>query len=369
MTDTHEDEGMSLDAYRTQIVTQQAVYWVCRLNVPHVSRDDRRKFVRWLKRSPENIAAILWMVGFDGNFKRRKLLDCVVGLKASNVIEFDFGARRDDYQPSESVSNEVPRKNKVSEHAAWKSKLGSRWSMVAAVAVLTVALLFAFFGLNATPEGVVETRAAQLQTMTLDDGSTVHLDARTRIKVEFTAELRIVHLYHGSAVFDVMKDSRRPFIVSTDDVDVTAVGTRFGVAIDNGVTTTVEEGVVKVKPRDGGEESSVLLHRGQQLHVRAARAMMLSVADIAQVDAGRELSWVTGRLEMRNTTLGEIARQFNRRQALRAEIKDAELANRPVGLAMMQIENVDDFIEVMESRGVTVIREGSTLILRAEKTK
>ncbi|HEY0942060.1 MAG TPA: FecR domain-containing protein [Steroidobacter sp.] len=360
---------MSLDSHRAEIVAEQAMYWVCRSDESRMTLNERTRFFHWLKRSPENISAILWIVRLDGRLKQRKLRDCADVLETSNVIEADFGAGsgRHDYQPREHVSAEVPRKNEVGEKPSWKN--GWMWGMAAALTALTLAVLFAFFGLNRTPDGVVETRAAQWQKMTLDDGSIAYLDARTRIKVEFTAERRIVRLYHGAAVFEVMKDSRRPFVVSTDDVDITAVGTRFGVVIDNGVTTTVSEGMVEVAPRDGPAGSSVRLHKGQQLHVRPARASILSVADIAEVDATRELSWVTGRLEMRDTTVREIVRQFNRRHKVQAEIEDAELADQKIDLALMQVDSVKDFIEVMESRGVTVIIEGSRLILRTTPAK
>lgn len=276
---------------------------------------------------------------------------------------------RHDYQPSESVSDEVPRAKKVAGKASWKSKLFTAWRAAAAVGGLALAGTFGYLQFSGTPEHVVETRAAQWQRMALQDGSTIHLDARTRIEVEFSAARRIIHLIHGSAVFDVVKDHHRPFVVKAGHVEVTAVGTRFGVDRDDGVRTTVEDGIVEVRARDGRDDQSVLLHKGQQLYVAPESRSMLSVAAIAEVDAKRELSWVTGRLEMADTTLGEIVRQFNRRQRIQAEIRDAELADRPVDLALMQVDNVEDFVEVMESRGVTVIRDGSTLILRASGTR
>ncbi len=168
-------------------------------------------------------------------------------------------------------------------------------------------------------------------------------------------------------MFEVAKDSRRPFTVSTDPIEVTAVGTRFGVAIENGVTATVEEGVVEVTTRGGSAGSAVRLRQGQELHVRPAGALRLSEGDIVPVDAKRKLLWVTGRVELNDTTIGEIVRQFNRRQEIQAEIEDPILAHRPVDLALMQVDKVDSFVEVMESRGVAVTRNGSTLTLRVAR--
>ncbi len=59
--------------------------------------------------------------------------------------------------------------------------------------------------------GVGETRIASLP-----DGSTVQLDAMTTIRVRQDLLSRRVELAAGQAVFEVAKDRRRPFSVSTD---------------------------------------------------------------------------------------------------------------------------------------------------------
>lgn len=322
-----------------------------------MSRADRELFTAWLRQSPENVAEILRVARMDKALLRQKLRDRVGELQESNIIEGDFGGGpgQYDYHPSDAVSDKVARKRKAR----------SLWGM-AATAVLAVGMmLVGFVVLEKNREGVVETVAAEWQHVMLEDGSTVYLDARTRLKVEFTPARRVVHLYHGWAVFAVAKDKQRPFTVSTDSIDVTAVGTRFGVEVGTGVTTTVEEGIVEVTTRGKQDGSSVRLLEGQELQVQPAGTLKLSQGDIAPVDAKRKLLWVTGRVELRNTTIEEIVRQFNRRHEIQAEIEDATLATRPVDLALMQVDNVDSFIEVMESRGVAVIRDGSTLTLRA----
>lgn len=345
---------------RARMVSQEAAYWYLRcFDEQAMSRSDRKKFVAWLRLSPENVAEFLRVADVDGELARRRLREFIGDWETSNVIEGDFGggAAQYDYQPSDTVSDEVLR----------QKKSRSIRGMAAALAVCTVTLLVGFVVFHENADGVVQTLAAEWKHVTLDDGSTVYLDARTRLKVDFTPERRLVHLYHGWAVFEVVKDSRRPFTVSTDPINVTAVGTRFGVAIDNGVTTTVQEGTVEVNAREGRDGASVLVHKGQELHVQPAGTLALSEAGLVEVDARRKLLWVTGRLQLTDTTIGEIVRQFNRRQEIQADIEDPELANRPIDLALMQVDNVDDFIEVMESRGVTVSKDGSTLTLRATR--
>jgi len=324
-------------------------------------RADRRLFLAWLKRSPENIAEILRIAEMDGRFAGKWLRDRVGELEGSNVVDIGLAERiHRDYQPSKSVSDKVPGRG-------WPM-----WGKAVAALVLVTVLLFGFAVIHRVPEGTVQTAASRGHEMKLDDGSVVHLDAKTRLRVEFTAQRRIIHLERGWVVFDVAKDPNRPFTVRTGTVDVTAVGTRFGVDVDLGVTTTVEEGTVKVTPRGNDDGPAVFLHPGQELFVRNGGLLsfskpVLSEGDIVEVNAGRKLMWVTGRVELIDTSIGEIVRQFNRRHEIQAKIDDPAIADLRVDLAIMQVGSVSDFIEVMESRGVSVTRSGSTLVLRARE--
>jgi transmembrane sensor len=353
---------MSPASDRTRIVSEEAAYWYIRcIDERRMSRADRRLFLAWLKRSPENIAEILRIAEMDGRFAGKWLRDRVGELEGSNVIDIGLAERfHRDYQPSKSVSDKVPGRG-------WPM-----WGKAVAAMVLATVLAFSVVLVNRVPEGVVQTAASQWQSMKLDDGSVAYLDARTRLRVEFTEQRRTIHLDRGWVVFDVAKDRNRPFTVRTGTVDVTAVGTRFGVDVDQGVTTTVEEGTVKVTPRGNDDGPAVFLHPGQELFVRHGGLLtfskpVISEGDIVEVDAERKLMWASGRVQLIDTSIGEIVRQFNRRHEIQAKIDDPAIADLSVDLAIMHVDSVSDFIEVMESRGVSVTRSGSTLVLRVRQ--
>jgi transmembrane sensor len=83
--------------------------------------------------------------------------------------------------------------------------------------------------------------------LTLADGSTVDLNARSSIRVEFSNSERRIELLDGQALFQVAKDKERPFIVRSGDATVRAVGTQFDVyRKSSGTTITVLEGRVAV---------------------------------------------------------------------------------------------------------------------------
>jgi transmembrane sensor len=335
------------------------------MDEPDMHHNDKKLLLAWLRRSPENVTEILRVADVDGCFARQRLQEVVDALEDSNVYDISgrSQASQYDYNPSESVPD------------ALKTKLHPAVAFAAMLVVLAVALGFGFTFLKDPTNRTVTTSASEWQHMTLDDGSTVHVDARTHLKVELTAQRRIVHLYEGQAVFEVAKDPRRPFTVSTHIVDVTAVGTRFGVAINPGVTTTVSEGVVKVTPHGKlDDERAVKLHAGQELRVFNSNAgreerlfgggggfVDLTEVEVVKVDAERKLDWANGWLTFQGgETLGDIIAQFNRRNSLQIRIDDDSIADKRLkaGYYRFRVDSPESFVKVLESQeGIAVIRD------------
>lgn len=341
-----------------RIVSQEAAYWLIRWtdDAGTMPREDRLEFARWIKQSPENVREFLRALQLDSRFSRQKLLDQHTKVD-STVVHADFGNGifRHDYQPCASVSDRVPRKRKPATMWTWFAR--------AAMVVMAVALVFAFAG--RTPEGTVETAASHLQQMNIGDGSSIQMDARTRLKVDLKPDQRIVHLYSGQAVFEVVSNRTRPFTVRTDLADVTAVGTKFGVRVEEtGVTATVLEGVVEVTPRDREDDEVVRLYPGEQLHIPKAQAQQLSDSQKVRVDAQREFEWTTGWITLRDAEVGEIAREFNRRHKVQVKIGDPSIAARTIDYGRMKVTSVESFEKVMKSqRGIHVTNDGSVITL------
>jgi transmembrane sensor len=110
-------------------------------------------------------------------------------------------------------------------------------AMAVAAAVLVIgAVLY----LNQTG---VTTGVGELRQLTLEDGSRVLLNTSTHIVVKYDQYARRIELENGEALFDVMKNPRRPFVVTAGGREVTALGTSFNVRRDGPqVTVTLLEG-------------------------------------------------------------------------------------------------------------------------------
>ncbi|MGJ7541937.1 sigma-70 family RNA polymerase sigma factor [Variovorax sp. LT1R16] len=136
-------------------------------------------------------------------------------------------------------------------------------------------------------QSTLATLRGRMLQRNLPDGSEVTLDAQSRLDVDYTAERRLTRLKEGAAFFAVQRDVARPFIVQALGVEVTVLGTRFGVEIDGGrgVIVQVESGRVRV---DASGQSAEL-GAGQSLRISGAGRALTSVANPA--------AWRNGELE------------------------------------------------------------------------
>ena len=108
---------------------------------------------------------------------------------------------------------------------------------------------------------VYSTALGEQRSIQFEDGSTVELNSRSKIRVKYSKQERDVELIEGQALFHVAHDVSRPFIVAVGATRVRAVGTQFDVyKKSNGTVVTVVEGRVAVYsapqgllPRPSGE--------------------------------------------------------------------------------------------------------------------
>jgi ferric-dicitrate binding protein FerR (iron transport regulator) len=342
---------------RLRLVSEEAAYWyfLC-VDDPSMLRSDRREFLAWMRRSPENIAELFKIAQLDGKLRRLKLAMRSLGLTKSNVVELTtsgspYGLHREINDLDDEEDREPVNKRKLA------------FKLVAFAASLFVGVALAFVAQDyMQSEQVVTTGASQWHHMTLPDGTAVHVDARSKVEVAYTDEERIVHVYEGSAVFDVAKDAARPFIARTHLVDAMAVGTRFGVAIDPGVTTTVSEGVVKVTGRGKTDGKAVVLKAGEELRISDST---LTTPHFAHVDAERKLQWTNGLLELGGLTVSEGVEQLNRRNRTQILVESSSLGARVVKFASVKVDSPETYAKaIAQESGVTMILDKENGVIR-----
>jgi transmembrane sensor len=187
----------------------------------------------------------------------------------------------------------------------------------------------------------VETEVGQQRTITLEDGSTVQINTRSEVTIHYTPTKREVRLPDGEARFTVARNPDRPFIVTTPQACLRALGTVFNVQVASHRTSVaVLEGHVRVFGR--AEEMQMnrptllplstpvppFIKPAQDLYAgqRAAVTNKGSIQRNAGPSIERVSAWTRRQLVFRDEPLSDLVAEFNRYHDERLRIEDPELA-------------------------------------------
>ena len=152
---------------------------------------------------------------------------------------------------------------------------------------------------------------AEMRSLTLPDGTKVQLNSKSTLLYpqNFTGKNRSVFLI-GEANFKVKPDKRHPFIVKSNDFQVTALGTEFNVSAypENPVlAATLISGSVLVEYND--LKSQVILKPNEQLaYNKDTRRHCLDNPDMKEVTA-----WQRGELVFREMSVKDIITVLERK--------------------------------------------------------
>ena len=238
-----------------QQILEEASEWFVDFRVGDVDSTARQRFDLWLRQSPEHIRAYMeiantYVVLPALSPKRKVDIQELIAYARSegNVVLLDQTAR-----PNTPLSRvtELGGDSRVdvgppNEHPSFQRPARRVFARVASIAIgcvtagLVVWLAMQLHSTYATDIG-------ERRSITLEDGSTIDLNARSKVRVRFSDRERDVKLLEGQALFSVAHDASRPFIVSAGNTAVRAVGTQFDVyRKSHGTTITVVEGRVAV---------------------------------------------------------------------------------------------------------------------------
>jgi transmembrane sensor len=344
----------------------EAGYWDARLRSPHCTEADRTLFSQWRDACPAHREAFERLQAIHANLRHH--------LARADVRSLCDEARR-------AKNLRAPRRHIFAAAALiaglaaiattfWATLPGgSRHASVSELMAMAETLI------GSHEDGVYETGAGQRLTDTLQDGSSVELNARTRIKVVFSENTRNVELIYGQAFFHVAHDPRRPFVVRAADREITAVGTQFDVRLDAlSVRVTLIEGNVKVStdysgstsqagaahsafslasslrapkpgasrdhdtpPVDPSNTNTIYLTPGQQFvahlpgtprkgpdssELGASREDAL----VRTIDIGKVTGWRDGRIYLEDLPLTDAAAEMNRHSPVQISVDDPQIA-------------------------------------------
>jgi len=359
----------------TQIY-EEACEWLVHFRAGDADHDAvvRGQLDAWLRRSPEHVRAYLevsaiWEDVASHDAERRIDAEAHIAraLSERNVYPLDFGGRdRDITAPSI-----VAAKAGIPVPSAQRPRRLPFAVAAAALLALGVAVAWVI-----SQRSTYSTAIGEQRSIALDDGSTVELNARSRVRVRYTDGERRVDLLAGQALFRVAKDAHRPFIVASDDTRVRAVGTLFDVNRRPSATTvTVVEGRVSIDspmapiPATGRSSqfsaptaprrvSATLLDAGQQVTVTPRAIARPKPANVAAATA-----WTQQRLVFDSVPLSEVAEEFNRYNRRPIVIHDKALESFGV-MGVFSSADPASLIRFLRAQpGIDVSEDGAEIVV------
>ena len=201
-------------------------------------------------------------------------------------------------------------------------------------------------------------RGGQYQ-LVLPDGTKVWLNAASSIRfpVAFVGKERKVTIT-GEAYFEVAKDKKKPFIVSSANMDVEVLGTHFNVsayAEESIVKTTLLEGSVKIN----NKKSEVYLVPGQQSQLNNSGQFSIK----NNIDVDKEIAWTKGKFQFNSNTIQEIMLQLSRWYDVEV-IYQGKVSSETFSAIVKRSSNISQVLKLMEASGVKFDIEGKKIYVK-----
>jgi transmembrane sensor len=320
-----------MKAHANSQILEEASTWFVELSEGRLTDKVREQFSDWLRASPEHVRAYLQISAL---WEDAPLLG-----KGTEDVEALIARTR--------AAGNVVRVGEDRQPVSVRSRrfvTPLRSALAASLVLVAIGITFWL-----QQRGVYETAIGEQRSLTLADGSTIELNAQSRVRVHFTAAERSIDLLEGQVLFHVTHDTARPFIVHSGAASVRAVGTQFDVDRLSGETVvTVVEGRVAVLPDSllqpasanavdssapsisapdfaltgPGGARGLLLTAGEQVTLTAQATSRPTRTDVAAA-----IAWTQRKLVFASSPLTQVADEYNRYHQKRIVIRDRRLAS------------------------------------------
>jgi transmembrane sensor len=356
-------------------IREQASEWLVAFSEEEVDTAGQQDFLRWLRTSPQHIAAYLrisalWEGAGDLGTQSGVDLSATIDRARveSTVVPLTTFESASDRALLETAPSSLTRVFATRPRVA-----------IAACLLLLCAGVFGPMLWQWTRTPIYTTGAAEQRTVRLSDGSLVQLNARSRVELRFNASERRVDLVDGQALFSVAHDQRRPFIVRSAGTRIRAVGTRFDVnRVASATTVTVTEGRVAISAGDLKRDSApnlvtnarraelppVFVSAGEQVVVKSPIA-----PEVHRVNVSAATAWTEGKLVLDSTPLRAVVEQLNRTAVRRLVMEDESLLDFHIS-GIFPYADPAPLVRLLQQRfGVTVEETDDVIHIRRPPAK
>jgi transmembrane sensor len=223
-----------------------------------------------------------------------------------------------------------------------------RYYKYAAILILGLSSLF-FFRKQGEPKRelsavVIQTHGGEYKKVTLSDRSVIHMNPGSVLRIPNgfgRSAVRMVLLEKGEAFFEVTKDAKHPFIVSSKELNTKVLGTKFAVnATISAPEVSVSEGRVEVSHR---EKVLGYLTPGRRLRYRPLKQSYI-ITDFAT----REHNiWFQKVIELNRVTFDELARIMKINYGVRLHSPDSKTLSYTYSLQIRSTRSLEETLKII----------------------
>lgn len=206
------------------------------------------------------------------------------------------------------------------------------------------------------------TSRGETYPLVLSDGTKVWLNSASSIRfpVAFKGKKRAVEI-SGEVYFEVAHNSKIPFLVKVDGMEVQVLGTHFNINAygdEENIKTTLLEGSVKVI---GGNEN-VVIKPGEQARLPGLSARSSDRIHVQSVNVDDVVSWKNGFFSFRHSGLKDIIKQLSRWYDI--EVKyEGNIAKQEFTGKIDRNLSLSEVLKILDQTGVYFKIEGRTLTI------
>lgn len=265
--------------------------------------------------SPEEAEWVLnWFSTKEGErFLDRKLTYDIDKIKPENP---HAGAA---YQTFKSIASQLDAESSNVRYQPHQQKRS--YTGVAVLSLLLIISAVAYFNFIFSERGdrnsesiatvLYTTGEGENRLISLSDGTQIRLNENSQIELpeKFSNNMRALKL-RGEAFFDVARDEVRPFIITSDDIRVHVLGTKFLLKAPGSSSQTlvaVSDGLISFGRTDRPESEALIIRENMVGYFNPMNGEITSEATAVQ----NYLSWMNGRIEFNGELFTQVAKQLS----------------------------------------------------------
>eukprot|EP01133_Synstelium_polycarpum_P004680 gene4680-5466_t len=214
------------------------------------------------------------------------------------------------------------------------------------------AVLLVFFGWqlflkekNNTPQ-LVQVPSSKIVEIILPDSSKVWLNEGSVFKYpkKFHAQDRTVELIEGRAYFEIKHQAKQPFIVKTNTLNVTVLGTSFDVrAYKEGTTkVSVVTGKVGITLKEDKKRPAIMLLPKQEVVLSKINHQLVKTP-------AREIAvnaWCRSQLVFEQEDLGNVFKVLEKKYNTKISVNNKKLLNERISITLSN-QHLDTVMQIL----------------------